>query len=139
MTSEFFVFTRCYAKEGQPHSLATTIQEVLGPTRQEPGCLSIEAFASRQDQRLFHIHSRWKDEAAFDHHLQLPHTIRFLNAIQGLLDRPIDVTRAELLRRPRHSGGPENDGRGDLGLSSAFTAIAACESSAPGTGESKRA
>ena len=98
MTSEFFVFTRCYAKEGQPHSLATTIQEVLGPTRQEPGCLSIEAFASRQDQRLFHIHSRWKDEAAFDHHLQLPHTIQFLNALQGLLDRPIDVTRAEVLR-----------------------------------------
>lgn len=98
MTSDFFIFTRCHAKEGERHSVATTIQEVLGPTRQEPGCLSIEAFASRQDQRLFHIHSRWKDEAAFDNHLQLPHTIQFLNTIQALVDRPIDVTRAEDLR-----------------------------------------
>jgi quinol monooxygenase YgiN len=97
VTSEFFVFTRCYAKEGQQHLLAETIQEVLGPTRQEPGCLKIDAFGSTQDQRLFHIHSRWKDEAAFDSHLQLPHTIQFLNAIQSLLDRPIDVTRAEVL------------------------------------------
>ena len=98
MNSEFFVFTRCHAKEGQQHSVAAIIQEVLGPTRQEPGCLSIDAFGATQNQRLFHIHSRWKDEAAFDNHLQLPHTIQFLNALQGLLDRPIDVTRAELLR-----------------------------------------
>jgi quinol monooxygenase YgiN len=97
VTSEFFVFTRCYAEEGQQRFVATEIQEVLGPTRQEPGCLQIEAFGSTQDQRLFHIHSRWKDEAAFDNHLQLPHTRRFLNTIQGLLDRPIDVTRAQLL------------------------------------------
>lgn len=97
MTSEFFVFTRCYAEEGQQRFVAAEIQEVLGPTRQEPGCLQIEAFGSTQDQRLFHIHSRWKDEAAFDKHLQLPHTRRFLNTIQGLLDRPIDVTRAQLL------------------------------------------
>jgi quinol monooxygenase YgiN len=98
VTSEFFVFTRCYAKESQQQSVATTIQEVLGPTRQEPGCLMIDAYRETRDQRLFCIHSRWKDEAAFDSHLQLPHTIQFLNAIQGLLDRPIDVTRAELLR-----------------------------------------
>ena len=98
MTSEFFVFTRCCAKEGQQHSVATTIQEVLGPTRQEPGCLVIDAYRETHDQRLFYIHSRWKDETAFDNHLQLPHTIRFLEAIQALIDRPMDVTRTELLR-----------------------------------------
>ena len=97
MASEFFVFTRCYAEEGEHRFVADAIQEVLDPTRQEPGCWQIDAFASSQNQRLFHIHSRWKDEAAFDNHLQLPHTRRFLNTIEGLLDRPIDVTRARLL------------------------------------------
>ena len=97
MTSEFFVFTRCFAEEGQQRFVAAAIQEVLAPTRQEPGCLKIDAFGSTQNQRLFHIHSCWKDEAAFDKHLQLLHTIRFLDTIQGLLDRPIDVTRAEIL------------------------------------------
>jgi quinol monooxygenase YgiN len=97
MTSDFFVFTRCYAKEGHRHSVAATIQEVLRPTRQEPGCLKIDAFGSTRDQRLFYIHSRWKDESAFDHHLQLPHTLRFLEAMQGSTDQPMDVTRTELL------------------------------------------
>jgi quinol monooxygenase YgiN len=94
---EFFVFTRCYAKEGQQQSVASSIQEVLGPTRQEAGCSTIEAYRSTRDQRAFYIHSRWKDEAAFDHHLRLPHTIRFLDTIQALIDRPIDVARAEPL------------------------------------------
>lgn len=98
MSSEFFVFTRCYAKDGLQHSMAATIQEVLQPTRQEPGCLMIEAFGSTRDPRLFFIHSRWKDEAAFDRHLQLPHTLRFLEAIQALIDEPMDVARTELLR-----------------------------------------
>ena len=98
MTSEFFVFTRCHAKEGLQHSVAATIQAVLIPTRQEPGCLKIEAFGSIGDQRLFFIHSCWKDEAAFDHHLQLPHTVRFLEAIQATIDQPMDVTRSRFLR-----------------------------------------
>ena len=98
MASELFVFTRCHAKEGLQRSMAATIQEVLHPTRQEPGCLMIDAFGSTRDQRLFYIHSRWKDEAAFDRHLQLPHTLRFLEAIQVSIDQPMDVTRAELLR-----------------------------------------
>ena len=98
MASEFFVFTRCYAKEGLQHSMAATIQEVLRPTRQEPGCLMIDAFASTRDQRLVFIHSRWIDEAAFDRHLKLPHTIRFLEAIQASMDQPMDVARTELLR-----------------------------------------
>ena len=98
MTSELFVFTRCYAKEGLQGSMAATIQAVLSPTRQEPGCLMIEAFGSTRDQRLFYIHSRWKDESAFDRHLQLPHTVNFLAAIQASLDQPMDVTRAEVLR-----------------------------------------
>jgi quinol monooxygenase YgiN len=94
VTSDFFVFTRCYAEEGQEHSVAAIIQEVVGPTRQESGCLMIDAFASTSDRRLFYIHSRWKDEAAFDRHLQLPHTLRFLERIQPLVDHPLEVTRA---------------------------------------------
>ena len=37
-----------------------------------------KAFRSNREPRLFYIHSRWKDEAAFDHHGGLPHTKRFV-------------------------------------------------------------
>ena len=63
--------------------------------REEPGCLGIHAFRSRRDPRLFYIHSRWKDEAAFDHHAGLPHTVRFVEQVTRLIDHALDVTRSE--------------------------------------------
>lgn len=97
MNSELAIFARFHAKEGLQNEVAATIREVLGPTRQEPGCIFIDAFSATQDPRLFYIHSRWKDEAAFDHHAQLPHTIRFVEKIQSLTDQPLDVNRTRLL------------------------------------------
>jgi quinol monooxygenase YgiN len=95
--SNCFVYTRVYVKEGAQHIVATAIQEVLGPTRQEFGCVKIDAFASTRDPRLFYIHSRWEDEAAFDDHLQFPHTIQFVERIQTLIDHPMEVNRTQLL------------------------------------------
>ena len=61
---------------------------------EESGCLSIQAFRSIRDPRLFCIHSRWVDEAAFDHHAGLPHTTRSIERVEPLIDHPLDVTRA---------------------------------------------
>jgi quinol monooxygenase YgiN len=93
MTVELFIFGRFHAKDGLQDEVAATIHEVLGPTRQEPGCISIDAFGATQDPRLFYIHSRWKDEAAFDQHARLPHTVRFVERVQALIDHPFEVTR----------------------------------------------
>jgi len=75
--------------------VAETLRDVLAPSREEPGCLSIQAFRSVRDPQLFYIHSRWKNEAAFDDHAGLPHTMRFVEHVQPLIDHPLDVTRAE--------------------------------------------
>lgn len=98
MTSDFYIFARFHAKEGQQDAVAASIHEVLGSTRKEPGCLSIDAFGSIRDPRLFYVHSRWQDEAAFDHHAQLPHTVRFLEKVQPLIDHALDVNRTRPLR-----------------------------------------
>jgi quinol monooxygenase YgiN len=50
-----------------------------------------------RDPRLFFIHSRWVDEAAFQLHGQLPHTLRFLQRVDALLDQPREVARTQLL------------------------------------------
>jgi quinol monooxygenase YgiN len=98
VTSDFYIFARFHAKEGQQDTVAASIHEVLGSTRKEPGCLSIDAFGSIRDPRLFYVHSRWQDEAAFDHHAQLPHTVRFLEKVQPLIDHALDVNRTRPLR-----------------------------------------
>ncbi|PYN53771.1 MAG: hypothetical protein DMD94_17380 [Candidatus Rokuibacteriota bacterium] len=64
-------------------------------TSSEEGCLGIHAFRSIRDPQLFYIRSRWKDEAAFEIHSGLPHTIRFVERVEPLIDHPFDVTRAE--------------------------------------------
>jgi quinol monooxygenase YgiN len=91
---ELFIFARFHASEGQDGATAAALREVIGPTREEPGCLAIDAYRSTRDARLFHIHSRWIDEAAFERHATLPHTVRFIERVRTLIDHDLDVTRS---------------------------------------------
>jgi quinol monooxygenase YgiN len=94
---ELFVFGRFHARPGNESALEQALQRVVVPTREEPGCLTIRLFHSTRDARLFYIHSRWADEAAFDLHATLPHTTEFLRRAESLIDHTLDVTRAELI------------------------------------------
>ena len=91
---EVFIFARFHARPGNEGAVAEALLDVLAPSSEEPGCLSIHAFRSMRDPQLFYIHSRWKDEAAFDRHAGLPHTLRFVERVEPLIDHPFDVTRA---------------------------------------------
>ena len=68
------------------------MHRVQGPTRLEPGCVGYGAFQSLRDPDEFYIHSRWKDQAAFDHHAALPHTVRFVAEVEPLLDHPFKAS-----------------------------------------------
>jgi quinol monooxygenase YgiN len=94
---ELFIFARFHAREGAEATVAEALREVSGPTRQEEGCLFQQAYRSIRDARLFYVHSRWKNEVAFELHASLPHTTRFVTKVQPLIDHPLDVTRAQTL------------------------------------------
>jgi quinol monooxygenase YgiN len=84
------VFVRLHAQEGEGRA----VEEAL---REEAGCLSFHTFRSVRDPRLFYIHSRWVDEAAFQRHADLEHPVRFLKRVDALLDEPRNVTRTEMM------------------------------------------
>ena len=65
---ELFIFARFHARPGDESAVAEAILENMPPSRAEPGCLNIHAYRSIRDPRLFYIHSRWKDETAFEEH-----------------------------------------------------------------------
>jgi quinol monooxygenase YgiN len=90
---ELFIFARFHASAGQEEAVAAAIRDVVGLSCAEPGCRAIAAYRSIRDPRLFWIHSRWIDEAAFEIHAELPHTVRFLERVQLLIDHPLEVTR----------------------------------------------
>ena len=94
---ELYIFARFHARDGQDANVASAIGDVVRATREEPGCRAINGFRSTHDPLLFHIHSRWVDEAAFDRHATLPHTVRFLDRVTPLIDHPLDITRSRPL------------------------------------------
>jgi quinol monooxygenase YgiN len=75
---ELFIFGRFHARAGHESAVEEALRNVVAPTREEVG-------------------SRWVDEAAFDHHAGLPHTVRFIERVQALIDHPLDVTRTRLV------------------------------------------
>ena len=84
--------------EGKEGEATLALREVLGPSRRKTGCVSIHAFRSIRDGRLFYIHSKWKDQEVFEVHAvhaELPHTVEFLTRKEALIDHPFDATRAE--------------------------------------------
>jgi quinol monooxygenase YgiN len=94
---ELFIFARFHAAADNEDAVAKALDAVVPPSREEAGCLSIHAFRSIRDPRLFYIHSRWRDEEAFEYHASLPHTVRFIERVTPLIDHPLDLTRAELI------------------------------------------
>jgi quinol monooxygenase YgiN len=92
---ELHTFARFHARPGNETAVAEAILTNLPPSREEPGCLDTQAFRSIRDPRLFYIHSRWKDEAAFEIHARLPHTMRLIATVEPLIDHPLDVARTE--------------------------------------------
>jgi quinol monooxygenase YgiN len=94
---EIFVFARLHARPGKQSAVHQAIFEVQAPTRLEPGCLGYGAFRSVRDPDEFYIHSRWKDMAAFERHAELPHTVRFVESVEPLLDHPFKATLSERL------------------------------------------
>lgn len=81
---------------------------VVEPTRAEIGCLAIRAFESLREPFVFAIHSEWVDEAAFELHAQLPHTIRFLGAAERLLPHPVQGLRSREIGGGAGAGAAEN-------------------------------
>jgi quinol monooxygenase YgiN len=62
---------------------------IVPQTRAETGCLGIRVFESLREPFVFAIYSEWVDEAAFELHSRLPHTVRFLQAAEALLTHPV--------------------------------------------------
>ena len=91
MSVHFFV--RFEPLTGKQAEFREELLRVIETTRIESGCLAIHAFESLREPVVFAIHSEWKDEAAFELHAELPHTVRFLGAAGKLLPHPVQGLR----------------------------------------------
>ena len=101
----FHFIARFEPLPGKEAAFREELLRVNEPSRAEPGCLSIEVFESLREPPVFAVHSEWIDEAAFECHANLPHTVRFLAAAETLLTHPVQGLRL------RHIAGGAGAGR----------------------------
>ena len=95
----FHFIVRFEPVPGKEAAFREELFRVAEPSRAELGCLSIHIFESVREPFVFAIHSEWADEAAFEFHTALPHTVRFLAIAETLLTHPVQGLRL------RHIGG----------------------------------
>jgi quinol monooxygenase YgiN len=101
----FHFIVRFEPQPGKEAAFRDALLRVNEPSRAETGCLSIEVFESLREPSVFAVHSEWVDEASFELHSILPHTVRFLAAAEALLTHPVQGLRL------RHIGGGAGAGR----------------------------
>ena len=104
MSIHFIV--RFEPRPGKDQEFRDELLRVANPTRAEPGCIAINIFESLRAPFTFAIHSEWVDEAAFELHAQLPHTVRFVDAARKLLSHPIDGLRTQHMGGGPGAGAP---------------------------------
>jgi quinol monooxygenase YgiN len=90
----FHFIVRFEAIAGKDAEFRRELLRVVEASRTESGCLTIHAFESLREPPVFAIHSEWADEAAFELHTQLAHTVRFVEAAKVLLAHPIEGLRS---------------------------------------------
>ena len=93
--TELFIFARFHGFFGWPGCSRSCARPAPATQRRDSDCRLTDLRPLRLPVAICarFSASRWKDAAAFDHHAQLPHTVRFVEKVQTLIDHPLDVTR----------------------------------------------
>jgi quinol monooxygenase YgiN len=90
-----YIFARLEPKPGKELQLRDELMRIVEPTRAEPGCVRIHIYESTRGPAVYFIHSEWIDEPAFDAHVELPHTQRFIGAVDDLIAQPLQAVRTK--------------------------------------------
>ena len=84
------------AVEGKSSELKKEFQAMLSPTHAESGCEFYRLYESKTAGHFF-LHELWTNQNALEEHRKTPHFLHFKQAIEPLLDRPLDVHRVQEL------------------------------------------
>jgi quinol monooxygenase YgiN len=88
VTVAYVVSAYWRAKEGKADRLAEVIEELLAPSRAEPGNVFYQAQRAVDDPQLFYLYEQYADEAAYEAHMESEHFTRLVKqeAIPDLLE-----------------------------------------------------
>lgn len=86
------VIARIKAKADRVEQVESALMDLIGPTREEPGCISYVLHQAADDKSSFVFVENWANQTALDEHLQTPYLKAFVDRADELLAEPLDVT-----------------------------------------------
>ena len=87
------VMARISAREGRSTTLRDVLRALVGPSCNEPGCISYQLFQDQDDPLVFVTIERWSDQSAADAHLATPHVAEAIAKAAELLAQPPIIHR----------------------------------------------
>ncbi|HEX5228651.1 MAG TPA: putative quinol monooxygenase [Bryobacteraceae bacterium] len=90
----FHFIVRFETIPGKETAFRQTLLHVVPFSRAEPGCVNIHVYESLHEPTQFAIHSEWADETAFERHVEMPYTVRFVEEAEKLLTHRIQGLRS---------------------------------------------
>ena len=67
------IIARFTARPEQQQALRETLEDLIEPTRREPGCLRYELWNNQSNPTDFTFIEEWASEAALEAHMRTPH------------------------------------------------------------------
>lgn len=83
------------AKTQQHENLKAALQELVLPTRLEPGCLDYALFQIKEIPGAFYVRESWRGQQALDAHVASPHFQKFAAQMDSLLAEPLQLIYLE--------------------------------------------
>jgi quinol monooxygenase YgiN len=69
----FALTAKWVAREGEEERVRDAIEKLIGPSREEPGCLAYRANRSVDDPRVFLLYEVYESRDAYEQHLETEH------------------------------------------------------------------
>ena len=94
------VIARAKARPGMEEDLRQAIEEAVGPTRSEEGCINYYLHRNAEDPSEFMLYENWRSKADLDAHLKLPHIETLLGKLPELSENGVEITLFEMVTTP---------------------------------------
>lgn len=84
--TEKVLYATMRALPGKAEEVAALLRDLTGNVRSEPGNVRFVVYRLASDPAAFHIEETYRDQAAFEAHMKMPHGIAFNKAIETLVE-----------------------------------------------------
>ena len=91
------VFALVKAKPGMEVTVKQELSALVGPTRDEQGCINYDLHQSLDHEGHFRFYENWTSKELLDRHLQAAHVKRFIAKANELLAEPPEITLWEMV------------------------------------------